>query len=115
MNAIADIEAERARQIKQEGWSAEHDDYHTQGEIARAAAAYALGASYLLYDRQRRDFLGEWWCGEHSPVRKLWPWEWQWFKPTDNRRDLVKAGALIVAEIERIDRAAMSAADGAKP
>ena len=28
-----------------------------------------------------------------------------WFKPTTPRRDLVKAGALIIAEIERLDRA----------
>ena len=30
-----------------------------------------------------------------------------WWKPTDCRRDLVKAGALILAEIERLDRAAL--------
>jgi hypothetical protein len=30
----------------------------------------------------------------------------EWWKPTNRRRDLVKAGALILAEIERLDRAA---------
>jgi hypothetical protein len=34
-----------------------------------------------------------------------WPTDWRW-NPADPRRNLVKAGALILAEIERIDRAA---------
>ncbi|MEB3421767.1 hypothetical protein VK682_24660 [Salipiger manganoxidans] len=41
---------------------------------------------------------------------QLWPWDRKWWKPTTPRRDLVKAGALIVAEIERLDRAALRAA-----
>ena len=36
---------------------------------------------------------------------QVWPYQWE-FKPADRRRELVKAGALILAEIERIDRAA---------
>lgn len=32
------------------------------------------------------------------------PWDEKWWKPKNPRRDLVKAGALILAEIERIDR-----------
>jgi hypothetical protein len=39
-------------------------------------------------------------------VPKMWPWARQWWKPTGARRDLVKAAALLLAEIERIDRAA---------
>ncbi|TIL36198.1 hypothetical protein [Mesorhizobium sp.] len=82
--AIADIAAERQRQIDAEGWTPEHDDDHDTGEMAQAAACY------LIHDL----FLG------------TWPWDLVWFKPTDRRRDLVKAGALIIAEIERLDRAA---------
>jgi hypothetical protein len=54
----------------------------------------------------RDNFLGEWVYGKFSDVRSQWPggWDWSWFKPTTPRRDLVKAGALIVAEIERLDR-----------
>jgi hypothetical protein len=37
-----------------------------------------------------------------------WPWDLKWWKPTTPRRDLVKAAALIVAEIERLDRAALA-------
>lgn len=38
----------------------------------------------------------------------FWPWQRKWWKPKDPRRDLVRAGALIIAEIERIDRAAVA-------
>lgn len=78
--------AERARQISAEGWTAEHDDQHEQGELARAGACYACNLG-------RDDF----------PPRD-WPWARDWWKPTDARRDLVKAAALILAEGERHDR-----------
>jgi hypothetical protein len=39
-----------------------------------------------------------------SPVR--WPQGWAgWWKPKLRRENLVRAGALIIAEIERLDRA----------
>lgn len=34
----------------------------------------------------------------------LWPWGTQSFKPTNSIRDLTKAGALIAAEIDRLQR-----------
>jgi len=37
-SAANDIIAERQRQTSAEGWTAEHDDEHTEGEIASAAA-----------------------------------------------------------------------------
>lgn len=37
----------------------------------------------------------------HSPPG--WPWAW-WWKPSTEIRDLVKAGALIAAEIDRLQR-----------
>ena len=88
---IEAIAAERQRQIEKEGWSDEHDDKHTQGEMAIAAACYA--------DRAHCD--GEW--GKSLPID--WPWDAVWWKPGSTRRMLVKAGALIAAEIDRIDRA----------
>src|SRR5690606_15824650 len=98
--------AERRRQIEAEGWTPEHDDQHTDGEMARAGGLYALiaGSGSTEY----RNAL----CGQHmlDPLEAAmvyWPWERSWFKPTDRRRDLVKAGALILAEIERLDRAAL--------
>ncbi|HHG5326055.1 TPA: hypothetical protein ACPWPG_001447 [Pseudomonas aeruginosa] len=39
-------------------------------------------------------------------VSLAWPWDEQWWKPSTARRDMVKACALALAEIERLDRAA---------
>lgn len=82
MSIIEEIAAERARQIAVEGWTPEHDDQHSGGELARAAACYA--------------------AGDHQ--NGLWPWHEDWWKPSTRRRDLIKAAALLVAEIERRDR-----------
>lgn len=85
--ALRDVAAERERQKSIEGWTPEHDDEHSNGELARAAACYAL---------------------EHQGWRGFshsWPWSPEWWKPRDRRRNLVRAGALILAEIERMDRA----------
>lgn len=93
--ALLDILAERDRQVSAEGWSEDHDDEHGEGQMALAAGCYALHAAGL---RQ----------GHPEPVPpQLWPWDACWWKPKDRRRDMVRAGALIVAEIERLDRAAV--------
>ncbi len=89
--AARDVLAERRRQID-EGWVPEHDDEHDAGELAAAAACYAGNAAGYVWN-------GEW-------LSEVWPWEREWWKPTTPRRDLVKAAALILAEIERLDRAA---------
>lgn len=96
MTALDDIAAERHRQISQEGWTPEHDDEHDTGEMSDAAAAYAL-----------RPVLRNILVGSYTMDRiidRIWPWSREWWKPGDRRRDLVKAGALIVAEIDRLDR-----------
>ena len=89
LDAIADVVGERTRQILDEGWTPEHDDSHTQGQLARAGAAYAL----MAFSPSKLN---------GPPAR--WPWKSSFWKPTTSRRDLVKAAALIIAEIERIDR-----------
>lgn len=95
--AIADIRAERVRQMHVEGWLPEHDDNHSCGELADAAACYAHPAPWGVRSQA-------------GPPPKLWPWSIVWWKPQDRRANLVKAGALIVAEIERLDRAARMSA-----
>jgi hypothetical protein len=88
-DAQRDVLAERQRQMAVEGWTPEHDDetYSTE-ELAFAAVCYATADE-----------------GDAPPA--VWPWPWAWWKPKDRRRNLVKAGALILAEIERLDRAAL--------
>ena len=88
-NAVQSVISERQRQQSVEGWTPEHDDEHAEGEMAEAAACYAMFANHQ---------------GFSLPAH--WPWSREWWKQSGQRRDLVKAGALILAEIERIDRAA---------
>lgn len=87
--AAADVLAERRRQVEVAGWTPEHDNCHDKGEMARAAGCYAILAG-----------------GMDPPVTRVWPWSREWWKPAGSRRMLVKAGALILAEIERQDRRA---------
>ncbi|EPK0275455.1 hypothetical protein P3327_003439 [Pseudomonas aeruginosa] len=92
--AWLDVQAERRRQVEAEGWTPEHDDEHSHGQMARAAACYALAGSSAPND------------GTAALLVSLaWPWDEQWWKPSTARRDLVKACALALAEIERLDRA----------
>jgi hypothetical protein len=94
---VEDIAAERARQVSAEGWTPEHDDEHDAGELASAAACYAVNAACQIHPYD----------GNGAEVGDLpwWPWDKSWWKPRDARRDLVRAGALIAAEIDRLDRA----------
>lgn len=89
--AILDVIAERQRQQSVEGWMPEHDDEHCNGELAMAAVCYINETGTVNRNG------GKPWG---------WPWDASWWKPNARRRNLVKAGALILAEIERIDRAA---------
>jgi hypothetical protein len=88
--AVSDIIAERHRQITAEGWTVDHDDRHMPGEMALAAASYCM-TSFPHRDMEQT-------------AKNVWPWKDSWFKPKTRRRDLIRAAALIVAEIERLDR-----------
>jgi len=90
------IAQERNRQEAEEGWSPAHDDAHDSSELAKAGAYYALPSNW-------RDALKKY-LEPHG--YELWPWDAEWFKPTyPNRiRELAKAGALIAAEIDRLQR-----------
>ncbi|WP_249423673.1 hypothetical protein [Enterobacter roggenkampii] len=84
--ALRDVVAERQRQQSTKGYSTQQDDTYIGGELAAAAISYI----------------------EPMEAESYWPADWHddSFKPSDYRRNLVKAGALILAEIERIDRQA---------
>lgn len=98
MNGVELIAAERQRQIDQEGWTPEHDDGHLKGELAAAAVCYADEAFVQSYEpwSRREDAIAP--CG--------WPFDTlDFWKPSDDPiRNLVKAGALIAAEIDRLQR-----------
>lgn len=103
MDVMTEIENERRRQVTHEGWSTAHDDEHCNGEMAKAGAVYAWFAS--LPEKRREIIMAAAENGDDAAIyRRLWPWERGWFKPGTARRMLIKAAALLVAEIERIDR-----------
>ena len=116
MSVIDEIAAERRRQVEVEGWSLDHDDDHTDGSLAWAAACYAapdvifVGVPAVV---RCRDRAFEHCPGDDEPYATAtryvdaWPasWDDENWKPKDSRRDLIRAAALIVAEIERLDRA----------
>jgi hypothetical protein len=91
-DAARDVLAERQRQMDKEGWTPKRDDRYVNEELALAAIVYAESA-----------------VGYHTEAPDTWPWHPDWFKPTTPRRDLVKACALLIAEIERTDRAILAA------
>lgn len=93
------IAEERKRQIESEGWTPEHDAQHNKGEIINAAACYLEQGGAVQYGGK-----------PHPMILSLWPWGYKWWKPSqDPVRNLVKAGALIAAEIDRIQHSANKA------
>ena len=101
MTVIDEIAEERRRQIEKEGWTEAHDDEHDNCQMARAAAAYAAQAAMDAYPAPQ-DYTYK--LRLETIIKNLWPWASEWWKPKDARRDLIRAAALIVAEIERLDR-----------
>lgn len=88
------ITRERYRQIGEEGYNAEHDERLEPGALAMAAAVYIMGACSGMRGGEERS-------GE---VMICWPFETAAYNPKDPLRDLVRAGALVAAEIDRILR-----------
>lgn len=93
---IEAIVSERTRQKTEEGHWPNGDNNYRQEELARAAAVYANPEIWNVFGASR---VG-------------WPWRADSYKPTTRRRDLIKAAALIVAQLERDHRASETTADG---
>ena len=91
------ITTERERQVWDEGWTNEHDDKYTEGQMAVAGGCYAYHSTepYLGCQQQYRNTL--------PPPD--WPWDAKWWKPISPSRDLIRAGALMAAEVDRRKRA----------
>lgn len=99
-NGIELIVVERDRQLYEKGWTARHDDGHDKAELTAASCCYAALA------RRQADGTIQM-PGSEIPAPSGWPWEVEWWHPSnDPVRNLVKAGALIAAEIERLQRKA---------
>jgi hypothetical protein len=92
-SGVESIAAERKRQLEQEGYSYEWDDEKKGESLARAAACYAMPRSFRILNSK-------------SKVPLEWPWFVEDWKPTpeDREKELIKAGALIAAELDRLRR-----------
>lgn len=101
-SAIHLIANERERQVKEEGYSSEHDMEHGRQELVWAAVCYLTPQCRRSPATRFKNVYDE----EVLPYPEDWPWDAESWKPIpDNRiRELVKAGALIVAEIERLQK-----------
>jgi hypothetical protein len=99
MNGIELIAAERQRQIDVEAYSFDHDGHHVDESLALAACSYAIPHTWRRFKSANEP------GGPSVPT--TWPWGARYWKPgadtVDGRiRELVKAGALIAAEIDRL-------------
>ena len=95
------IADERRRQVEVEGWTPERDvEVHKDGGLVLASMCYIMDYYGHLDSTAFRSF-----CCEFA--RESWPWDFKWWKPStpnDSIKQLVKAGALISAEIDRLQK-----------
>lgn len=95
------IAEERQRQIDVEGYSAQHDSQHNASDFVYAAISYAesaiVGINCIEIGNTNETEI----MLRKVEMGKNYPFGWD-FKPSTNVRDLVKAGALIAAAIDRL-------------
>ncbi|MCO7217087.1 hypothetical protein NH448_17860 [Halomonas sp. OfavH-34-E] len=93
-DALKLIRGERVRQVSKEGFTPDHDDQYADGELMAASICYLLAAVLQNAGLQA-----------HRQPPTGWPWASEWWRPAGGaRRNLVKAGALLLSELERMDR-----------
>lgn len=96
------ISQERLRQSVVHGWSADTDDFYTAGELVAAAMAYSQLGLCPPVNRQLEGI--DFWPAAMSRIYdKRQPQDAQ-DKLDHTLRCLVKAGALLAAEIDRLQR-----------
>ncbi|OLP44130.1 hypothetical protein [Rhizobium oryziradicis] len=93
--AFLDVLDERVRQVNVKGHTPERDDHYPRGELALAEAAYAGRAAGVAMSSTTV-------C---SYALYLYPWAMSGFHQKNYRSDMVRAAALIIADIEAFDRA----------
>lgn len=85
LSGADEITKERKRQIEAEGYDSGHNAEHEADEFTNAAVSYLLCSMGFTEE------------GIH-----YWPWSHENWKPKDKMRNLVRAGALIAAAIDRL-------------
>lgn len=77
------IKSERTRQIEVEWWTLEHDKGWDKGLLGRAASCYETAMD------------------ENAIQPPNWPWDKEWWKPKSRVKNLVRAGALYLAQSDK--------------
>jgi len=72
------------------------DDGYKMGQLAGVAGCYCLDACRPTGQHIKNDI--------KLILPRIWPWAEHWWKPRTPRENLIRAAALIISEIERIDR-----------
>lgn len=96
MNGAQLIADERLAHVQRDGWTSSHDDAHIDHELLWAAQCYIIE----VLDPGA------------APHTGFWPENWVWQPEEDAIHNLVKAGSLIAAEIDRIKRRETSGTTG---
>lgn len=96
---LRDVIAERLAQIEKHGFTLEHDLGHHPGDIAAGAGSYLSTAIGQLYGK----------AFDPKEIDPEWPWEREAWRPGDARANLIKAVAIALAVIDRIDAAPQEA------
>lgn len=104
--AIGDFAVERLRQIKAEGFTLEHDDRHSDGELSAASSCYAACGGKRLNDFAQSVKLPPMLIWPWSSQWWIWPWSSQWWKPESPAKNRIKAAALLIADHARWYRSA---------
>lgn len=100
--AERDVLNELYRQQAEEGYTEEGDDKYDKQELSYAAVCYVRSAQLFGFGTK-----------DVSAVPVSWPWPPHAYKPKSTREDLVRAAALLLAEINRLDRVSKRAAQQA--
>lgn len=100
-HGFQDVVLERIEQIEEHGFDLQHDLGHHPGELALGAASYLNTAIDQLYGRH------------HAPKDSpdTWPWQREAWRPGTARDNLVKALAIGLSVLDRLDNARRDAGD----
>lgn len=108
-NFLELVAKERARQINDEGYKREHDDEHTDGSLADAAACYAANSEKiwqeLKFFHKQFDY-GKGGFDVKGKAVPLWKWHESYFKKDKHprKKQLIISAALLMAEYDRLER-----------
>lgn len=98
--ALSRLLRERIEQVERHGYTRSHDADHQEGEIGLGALAYlCAGLAVELGDGFDEAAARQAACLDSAA--NVWPWPRELFRPHDYETCLVKAGAMILAELDR--------------